>query len=167
MNMMGVIGGSVSFPDLEAAVLLNDELVLVVAPSHPFAALPSVRVADLAGEPFILRERGSGNREAADEALHRAGVHVTPVFEVEGAEMVKQAVAANLGLSILSRCAVELEVAAGRLRIVPIEGLRIERAISLLSRRDHRLPRVAQAFLEMIRPQALTRPQSDAIIAAS
>ncbi|TMI88721.1 MAG: LysR family transcriptional regulator [Bacillati bacterium ANGP1] len=164
---LGVIGGSVSFPDLEAAVLLNDELVLVVAPSHPFAALPSVRVADLAGEPFILRERGSGNREAADEALHRAGVHVTPVFEVEGAEMVKQAVAANLGISILSRCAVELEVAAGRLRIVPIEGLRIERAISLLSRRDPRLPRVAQAFLEMIRPQALTRPQSDAIITAS
>jgi len=164
---LGVIGGSVSFPDLEAAVLLNDELVLVVAPSHPFAALPSVRVADLAGEPFILRERGSGNREAADEALHRAGVHVTPVFEVEGAEMVKQAVAANLGLSILSRCAVELEVAAGRLRIVPIEGLRIERAISLLSRRDHRLPRVAQAFLEMIRPPALTRSQSDAIITAS
>ena len=164
---LGVIGGSVSFPDLEAAVLLNDELVLVVAPSHPFAALPSVRVADLAGEPFILRERGSGNREAADEALHRAGVHVTPVFEVEGAEMVKQAVAANLGISILSRCAVELEVAAGRLRIVQIEGLRIERAISLLSRRDPRLPRVAQAFLEMIRPQALTRPQSDAIITAS
>ena len=164
---LGLVGGSVSFPDLEAAVLLNDELVLVVAPSHPFATLPSVRVADLAGEPFILRERGSGNREAADEALHRAGVHVTPVFEVEGAEMVKQAVAANLGLSILSRCAVELEVAAGRLRIVPIEGVRIERAISLLSRRDHRLPRVAQAFLEMIRPQALTRPQSDAIITAS
>ena len=164
---LGLVGGSVSFPDLEAAVLLNDELVLVVAPSHPFATLPSVRVADLAGEPFILRERGSGNREAADEALHRAGVHVTPVFEVEGAEMVKQAVAANLGLSILSRCAVELEVAAGRLRIVPIEGLRIERAISLLSRRDHRLPRVAQAFLEMIRPPALTRPQSDAIITAS
>ena len=164
---LGLVGGSVSFPDLEAAVLLNDELVLVVAPSHPFATLPSVRVADLAGEPFILRERGSGNREAADEALHRAGVHVTPVFEVEGAELVKQAVAANLGLSILSRCAVELEVAAGRLRIVPIEGLRIERAISLLSRRDHRLPRVAQAFLEMIRPQALTRPQSDAIITAS
>ena len=72
-----------------------------------------------------------------------------------------------LCLSILSRCAVELEVAAGRLRIVPIEGVRIERAISLLSRRDHRLPRVAQAFLEMIRPQALTRPQSDAIITAS
>jgi DNA-binding transcriptional LysR family regulator len=66
--------------------------------------------------------------------------------------MVKQAVAANLGISILSRCAVELEVAAGRLRVVPIEGLSIERAIWILRRRDQRLPRVAQAFLDAIKP---------------
>jgi len=151
---LGVIGGKVTFPDLESTAWLADELVMVVAAAHRFGALPSVAVADLAGQPFILRERGSGNREAVDEALHRAGVHVTPVFELEGAEMVKQAVAANLGISILSRCAVELEVAAGRLRIVPIEGLRIERAIWLLRRRDQRLPLVAQAFLDAIKATA-------------
>ncbi len=151
---VGVVGSKVTFPDIESTAWLADELLLVVAPANRFAGLPSVRVADLAGQPFILRERGSGNREAVDEALHRAGVHVTPAFELEGAEMVKQAVAANLGISILSRCAVELEVAAGRLRIVPVEGLRIERAIWLLWRRDQRLPRVAQAFLEAIKPAA-------------
>ena len=163
---LGVIGGKVILPDLESTAWLADELVLVVAPAHPFGALPSVGVADLAGQPFILRERGSGNREAVDEALHRAGVPVTPVFELEGAEMVKQAVAANLGISILSRCAVEFEVAAGRLRIVPVDGLRIERAIWLLRRRDHRLPRVAQAFLDTIRPAAaaLTAGGPNAII---
>src|SRR2546426_373227 len=96
---------------------------VVVAPSRRFARLAAVRVADLAGERFILRERGSGNREVVDEALHQAGVHITPVFELEGAEMVKQAVAANLGISILWRCAIELDVAAGRLRFVPVEGL--------------------------------------------
>jgi DNA-binding transcriptional LysR family regulator len=163
---LGVIGGKVTLPDLEATAWLADELVLVVAPAHPFAALPSVGVADLAGQPFILRERGSGNRETVDEALHRAGVPVTPVFELEGAEMVKQAVAANLGISILSRCAVEFEVAADRLRIVPVDALRIERAIWLLRRRDHRLPRVAQAFLDTIRPAAaaLTAGGPNAII---
>jgi DNA-binding transcriptional LysR family regulator len=76
-------------------------------------------------------------------------VHITPVFELEGAEMVKQAVAANLGISILWRCAIELDVAAGRLRFVPVEGLEMKRAIWLLRRRDH-LSRAAQAFLEMI-----------------
>jgi DNA-binding transcriptional LysR family regulator len=160
---VGVVGGKVTSPEIESTVWLADELVLVVAPAHRFAPLPSVRVADLAGQPFILREHGSGNREAVDEALHRAGVHVTPVFELEGADMVKQAVAANLGISILSRCAVELEVAAGRLRIVPVEGLRIERAIWLLRRRDQRLPRVAQAFLEVLKPA----PGAGATVATS
>lgn len=149
---LGVVGGRVSLPDIEPTVWLADELVLVASPAHRFAARPTVRVGELAGEPFVLRERGSGNRETVDEALHRAGVHVTPAFELEGAEMVKQAVAANLGVSILSRCAVELEVAAGRLRIVPIDGLRINRNIWLLRRRDQRLPHVAQAFLNAIQP---------------
>src|SRR5262249_18250661 len=147
---LGVVGGKITLPDIASTAWLADELVLVVSPVHPFAARASVRVGDLAGEPFVMRERGSGNREAVDEALHRAGVHATPAFELEGAEMVKQAVAANLGISILSRCAVELEVAAGRLRIVPIEGLRINREIWLLRRRDQRLPAVAQAFLHAI-----------------
>src|SRR2546427_5871591 len=146
---LGVVGGKVGFPDLEASEFLTDELALVVAPSHRFARLAAVRVADLAGERFILRERGSGNREVVDEALHQAGVHITPVFELEGAEMVKQAVAANLGISILWRCAIELDVAAGRLRFVPVEGLEMKRAIWLLRRRDP-LSRAAQAFLEMI-----------------
>ncbi|TMJ13930.1 MAG: LysR family transcriptional regulator [Bacillati bacterium ANGP1] len=152
---LGILGGKVGFPDLESSVFLTDELVLVVAPSHRFAAAPAVRAADLAGEPFILRERGSGNREVVDDALHQAGVHVTPVFELEGAEMVKQAVAANLGISILWRCAVDLDVAAGRLRFVPVEGLEMKRAIRLVRRRDH-LSRAAQAFLEMIGSPAAT-----------
>jgi len=153
---LGILGGKVGFPDLESSVFLTDELVLVVAPSHRLAALPAVRAADLAGEPFILRERGSGNREVVDDALHQAGVHVTPVFELEGAEMVKQAVAANLGISILWRCAVDLDVAAGRLRRVPVDGLEMKRAIWLVRRRDDRRSRAAQAFLEMIGSPAAT-----------
>ncbi len=150
---IGVVGWKVTLPDLETVQLATDELVLVVAPTHRFATRPFVEIADLSGEPFILRERGSGNREALDEALHRAGVHITPVLELAGAEMVKQAVAANLGISLLSQCAVELEVSSGRLRVLPIRGLRIEREISLIYHRDHRLPRTAQAFVEMIAPK--------------
>lgn len=87
-----------------------------------------------------------------DDALHRVGAHITPAMELEGAEMVKQAVAANLGVSILSRWAVQIDVTAGRLRIVPIEGLRIQRDILLVYHRDRRLPHLARAFAEMIAP---------------
>lgn len=153
---VGVVGLKVTFPDLEAVPMVTDEMALVVAPAHRFAALPAVDVADLSGEPFILRERGSENREVVDEALHRAGVHITPVLELEGVEMVKQAVAANLGISILSRFSVELEVASARLRIAPIRELRIERVISIIFHKDRRLPRVAQAFIELITPPGPT-----------
>ncbi len=149
---VGVIGWKVTFPDLEAVPVVTDEMVLVVAPAHRFAQLPAVNITDLSGEPFILRERGSENREAVDDALHRAGVHITPALELEGVELVKQAVAANLGISILSRFTVELEVASERLRIVPVRGLHIERVISIIYHKDRRLPRVAQAFINLITP---------------
>ncbi len=149
---LGLVGWKVTFPDLETVPVVTDELVLVVAPSHRFAALPAVGIGDLSGEPFILRERGSEHREIVDDALHRAGVHITPALELEGVELVKRAVAANLGISLLSRLTVEDEVASGRLRTVPVRGLRIERVISAVYHKDRRLPRVAQAFVDLLTP---------------
>ncbi len=152
---LGVVGWRVTFPDLETVPIATDELVLVAAPEHRFASMPSVRIPDLAHEPFILRERGSGTRDVVDDALHRAGIHIAPAMELEGGEMVKQAVAANLGVSILSQQAVRADAAAGRLRVIPIEGLRIERDILLVYHRDRRLPRIARAFVDMVTPPAV------------
>jgi DNA-binding transcriptional LysR family regulator len=149
---VGVVGGRVTFPDLEAVPIATDELVLVTAPEHKFAALPSVRVADLSGEPFILRERGSGTRETLDDALHRVGIHITPSLELEGIETVKQSVAANLGVSILSRDAVAQDVAAGTLRIIPVDELAILREILLVYPKDRRLPPIARAFVDLVTP---------------
>jgi DNA-binding transcriptional LysR family regulator len=159
---LGVVGGKITFPDLQGTPLMTDEMVLVVSSAHRFASQPAVDITHLSGEPFILREYGSGNREVIDDALHRAGVHITPVLELDGADMVKQAVAANLGISILSRCTVDLEVASGRLCIVSIRGLKIERMFSLVYHKEHRLPRVAQAFIEMAVPRPTPAPQMDA-----
>lgn len=150
---IGVVAWKVTLPDLAVIPIGADELVLVVPPTHRFADRPTVDIAELPGEPFILHERGSGDREALDDAFHRAGVHITPVLELEGAEMIKQAVAANLGISILSQRAVDLEVSSGRLRAFPIQGLRVERVISLIYHRDRRLPHIAQAFIGMVTPK--------------
>jgi DNA-binding transcriptional LysR family regulator len=84
--------------------------------------------------------------------LHRAGVRITPALELEGVEMVKRAVAANLGISILSRFTIEIEAATGRLCIVPVRGLQIQRVISVLYHKERRLPRGAQWFVDLITP---------------
>lgn len=146
---LAVTGWRVSLPDLEAVPMAADEMVLVVAPSHPFADLPEVAVTDLAREPLIMRERGSGSRELLDDALHQAGVYIAPTLELEGVDAVKQAVAANLGVSMLSRCAIDLEVSTGRLRVVPVRDFKVERTIWLVRHRDRQLPRAAQAFIAL------------------
>jgi DNA-binding transcriptional LysR family regulator len=143
-------GGGSPCPDLESIPIAGDELVLVTAPSHRFAGLRDVAVADLAGEPFIMRERGSSSRELVDDALDRAGVYITPTLELDGVDAIKQAVAANLGLSMLSRCAIDLEVASGRLRVVPVRGFKVERTIWLVRHRDRQLSKAAQAFFTLV-----------------
>lgn len=147
---LAVTGWRIALPDLEAVPMAADEMVLVVAASHRFADLPEVALGDLSSEPFIMRERGSGSRELLDDALHRAGVYITPTLELEGVDAVKQAVAANLGVAMLSRCALDLEVASGRLRVVPVRGFKVERTIWLVRHRDRQLPKAAQAFFGLV-----------------
>jgi DNA-binding transcriptional LysR family regulator len=147
---LAVTGWRITLPDLEAIPMAADEMVLVVAPSHRFADLPEVTLGDLSGEPFIMRERGSGSRELLDDALHRAGIYITPTLELENVDAVKQAVAANLGVSMLSRCAIDLEVSSGRLRVVPVRDFKVERTIWLVRHRDRQLPRAAQAFIALV-----------------
>lgn len=152
---VAVTGWRVSLPDLEAIAIAADELVLVTAPTHRLAGVADVAVSDLSGESFIMRERGSGSREIVDDALHRAGVYITPTLELEGVDAVKQAVAANLGISMLSRYAIDLEVASGRLCVVPVRGFSVKRTIWLVRHRDRQLSRAAQAFVALVTAPAV------------
>ena len=151
---LAVTGRRLALPDLEAVRIADDEIVLVVAASHRLADVSEVAVSDLSREPFVMREPGSGSRELVDDALHRAGVCVTPALELEGVDAVKQAVAANLGVAMLSRCAVDLEVSSGRLRIVAVRNFTVERTIWLVRHRERQLPRAAQAFVALVTPPA-------------
>ena len=155
---VAVTGWRIALPDLEAIRMTDDEMVLVVAASHRLANVPEVAVSELSHEPFIMRERGSGGRELVDDALHRAGIYITPTLELEGVDAVKQAVVANLGVAFLSRCAVDLEVSTGRLRVVPVRDFKVERTIWLIRHRDRQLPRAAQAFIALVTPPEKLTP---------
>ena len=80
-------------------------------------------LAELAAEPFIVREPGSGTRETAEEALRAAGLSVRLVMELASNGAIKRAVAQDLGVSILSRYATALEIQIGHLVELPVVGL--------------------------------------------
>lgn len=117
-------------PDgLRSRVVGGDELVVVVAPGHPWTRrrrpLPLSTVAET---PLILREPGSGTRDAVWEALSRTGTPAAPEAELGSASAIKAAVATGEGPGVLSRLAVAGELADRRLVAVPVvEGAFLRR----------------------------------------
>lgn len=129
---------------------LANELIAVASVRHPLAGRDSVTLAELAAQPFIVREPGSGTRETAEEALRAAGLSIRPVMELASNGAIKRAVAQDLGVSILSRYATALEVEIGHLAELPVEGFPLRRQWHLVYARDKRLGPVDEAFLRFV-----------------
>jgi DNA-binding transcriptional LysR family regulator len=133
--------------------LAEDELVLVVPRRHPWARRPSVRLKDLAGQPFIVREVGSGSRQYAERALAEKGLDTETlrvVAEMGSNEAVRQAVKAGSGLAIISRRAVEDDLKAGSLAAVRIESIRFLRQFYIASHRTRTQSPACRAFLRFL-----------------
>jgi DNA-binding transcriptional LysR family regulator len=128
----------------------SDDLVLVTACSHRWAQHGLREAAELADEPFILREQGSSTRENAEALLRRLGIAPHIAMEWGSTEAIKKAVEAGLGVSILSSHAVALEVACGRLSVIRHPGLACRRQFHIVMPADRRLSPVARAFQELL-----------------
>lgn len=129
---------------------LANELIAIASPRHPLASRERVTLVDLAAEPFIVREPGSGTRETAEEALRAAGLTIRPVMELASNGAIKRAVARDLGVSILSRYATALELQIGHLVELPVVGFPLRRQWHLVHARDKRLGPVDEAFLRFV-----------------
>lgn len=110
---------------------------------------PAVTLADLVGETWILREEGSASGRLAERALRTHHLVQGHTLVLQGSEGVKQAVIAGLGIAMVSRFAITLEVQQGVLRVLSVTDLQIERDLSMIWRKDVRLPTAVMAFLDM------------------
>ncbi len=157
---VAVVGARPSARALESRELMPDELVVVVPAGHPWAAGRAIGIADLRGEPLVMRERGSGSREAMERALADAGLDLSGfrvVGEMGSTQAVKQAVRAGLGIALMSHRAVEDECRAGLLTCVKVTDLKFARAFYLVTHRDRTRSPLAQAFVAFLESQAAER----------
>jgi len=106
MVELGVIGEAPIRRGLAVEPWVKDELVAIVARRHPLAHRRAVRAAALLREPYIAREEGSSTRGVAERFLAGLGVTLQPAMELGSTEAVREAVAAALGVSVVSRHAV-------------------------------------------------------------
>jgi DNA-binding transcriptional LysR family regulator len=113
--------------------------------------------SDLAAAQFIARERGSGTRRVAEAVLAEAGVKIRVVLHLSSTEAIMQAVAAGLGLAIVSRWAIADQIALGRIAVLPLRGLSFPRALSELRFAGHAPSSAAAAFRLALRARAEAR----------
>ncbi len=148
---LGFVEGTARNVGLRSQALLDDELVLVVGPHHPWATRRSaVTAAELAATPQVLREAGSGTREVLEEWLARAGHVPTAVVELGSTTAIKRAVESGVAPAVLSSLAVHADVRDGRLVAVPIAGGAPTRTIRALWSRSATLSPAAKRVLAQI-----------------
>lgn len=142
----GLVAGPVTHPALVSEPYVEDELAMIVAPIHRFAGEPIVYPGELRRETFLVREPGSGTQELMSERLGQLGIEPADTMQLGSTEAIKQAVAANLGISIASRYSVEAELASGRICTANVPTLKMQRRLLLLHHKDKRLSKTAIAF---------------------
>jgi DNA-binding transcriptional LysR family regulator len=150
---IGIVGARLSEPQLEVHPFESDELVIAVPSRHPWARKRTVTPRDLKGQPFILREQGSGTRKIMEERLEKAGCSIADLnieAIVGSSDAVRQSVKAGLGISILSLRALMDDIEAGRLAAVRVAGVKMERHFYVILLKGRTRSPLCKAFLDFI-----------------
>jgi DNA-binding transcriptional LysR family regulator len=146
---VGLIEGPSHAPKLKTTPWRDDELVVIAGNEHPMCGEKSVSADILANADWIMREPGSGTREVFEAALMRRVNRINISLELGHTEAIKKAVEAGLGISCLSRLAVERELANGWL--VEIQTpLDLKRALTILLRNDSCQTKLLKSFLALL-----------------
>ncbi len=153
---LGLTEGFVTDDDLTTKMFDQDEMVAIAAPGDPILARTPLTTKELVALPLLMRERGSGTREVIEAAFAKKRLVVEPVMSLGSTEALKNAVAAGLGVAIVSRLAVELELVGGSLVAIEVSDLVIRRALHLVELRGKSRSPAASRFVELL---AQSRPK--------
>ena len=151
---LGIVEGDVSREGVTVETLVPDELVLIMAPDHPWVARRNIPVADLVGEQVIFREPGSGTRQIVEKRLLECHLSIQDLkisMVLGNTEAIKTAVEQGMGVAIVSAWAVRKEVKHGTIHAARFSDIRFDREFSLVHFRPHTRTRGASAFLEFVK----------------
>lgn len=144
---IGLVEGPVDDKNLIAEPWRTDVMKLIAAPDHAFAmASEPIDPKRLETEVLIVREPGSGSREVVAQALAAHGIEPLRTLEIGSTAAIKQVVAAGLGVSIVSVVTVEDQVRLGRLKVLDLDGMTIERTLWQLTMPGRVAMPAARAF---------------------
>jgi len=151
---LSVVGARMDRHHIQQTVLTDDQMRLILPAGHRWSERRSITLSELAGEPFIVREPGSGTLKSIERRFKSAGASIQNlhvVAELGSTEAVRQAIKSGIGLSILSTAAVSEELRLGSMTALDIQGVNLKRNFYLTVRKGRTLSPAAKtlsAFLK-------------------
>lgn len=147
--------GFLSYDPLHSALqsieVYRDELALVVPPKHALTRRDQVTVRDLGEYQFVAHNVKTPARERIFDLFRQHHTPLNICVELSTLETIKDFVLLGVGIAILPRLAVDDEIKSGKLIEVPVKGMKIEKALRLVYRREANLSHAAKSFLEIVR----------------
>jgi LysR family transcriptional regulator, transcriptional activator of the cysJI operon len=146
---IALIEGNVKSPHILTIPVMDDELVVIMHPGNPLLRIKNIKAKDLLEQQFILREEGSGTRELFENVMRRKSITYSIAGEMNNAEAIKLAVAAGLGISVISRRSIEKELQRKELCAVEIPDLRFSRKFSIIYHKNKFVTSFMRNFIDI------------------
>jgi DNA-binding transcriptional LysR family regulator len=148
---VGFVGTKDETKKLDYRKLLDDTMVIIAPGDYP----DRMTIHELRDYPFIMREQGSGTRNSFQLALKKVGMNPVAdlqiVAELTDTEAIKEAVKNGMGISCISKMAVNGDLAQRRLKVVEVEGMvSLKRSLYLITRRGRTLLPQVKALIDII-----------------
>jgi DNA-binding transcriptional LysR family regulator len=144
-------------PALEATPFASDELVAIAPPNHSLLKKRRVTPERFCQEPIVVRATGSDTKSFVERALVQRGLAIKPVLSLGSTEAIKRAVAAGIGVAIVSSLAIGLELKARTLAVVKLSGPPIRRPLYRVAHRGRTVSAALNAFLAMMAAHAAVK----------
>lgn len=148
---VGIIEWEFQHDHLYIESFADDEMYIVAPQNHRLAGKPQLDLSELQEDIWILREEGSGTREAAEKMFARFQFSPSHVMDFGSTQIIKESIEAGLGISLLSQWAIQKELALGTLKILEIRNLPVIRKFSFLTPSAVFETKATSVFLEILR----------------
>lgn len=148
---VGIVEGHFANRKLAVEPFANDSMFIVASKNHVLVQKDSeVNESDLESETWIVRENGSGTREALEMMFQKYGITPIKRMEFGSTQLIKESVEAGLGLSLLSYWAIQKDLQLGTLKVIHLKGLPFTREFSIVTNTSFQT-KALQVFLKILR----------------
>ncbi|MRH41061.1 LysR family transcriptional regulator [Aquibacillus halophilus] len=148
---LGIIEGKIENSKLTIQAFAEDEMLIILPTQHPLAPKNEIDLMELKQETWIIREEGSGTRQALERLFVENGFTPKVTRTFGSSQIIKESVEAGLGIALLSKWVIRKEIQLGTIKPIRIKNNPIVRSFYYAIRSSDFQPKTTELFLEFLK----------------